>query len=89
MVLFGAVLKKSNKRRAILLWSSLGPPWGACLWSPWGVPGEALGASLGAPGASPGGIDPGDCDSKTINNIILKKYFKNILRLELIFFRNS
>ena len=48
-------------------------------------------ASLGAPGASPGGIDPGDCDSKTLNNIILKHYFKNMLRLELIvfFFMNS
>ena len=52
MVLFGAVLKKSKKRHAILLWGSLGPPWGACLGCPWGVPGEALGASLGAPGAS-------------------------------------
>ena len=74
MVLFGAVLKKSNKRRAILLWRSLGPPWGGRLGCPWGVPGEALGASLGRlwePLGRPGGIGPGDCDSKTTNHIIL------------------
>ena len=53
---------------------------------PWGGSGLVPGASLGAPGASPGGIDPGDCDSKTINNIFLEKMISKIFsRLEIIF----
>ena len=71
MVLFGAVLKKSKKRHAILLWRSLGPPWGARLGHPWGASGASLGR-LWEPLGRPGGIDPGDCDSKTLNNIIFR-----------------
>ena len=59
------------------------------------VPGASLGSLLvGLPGASlgrlwgrlweplgrPGGIDPGDCDSKTIDNIILKKLFQKYFK---------
>ena len=65
-----------------------GGPWGLPGELAWGVPGASLGRLWGRlwePLGRPGGIDPGDCDSKTINNIILKNYFKNILRLELIF----
>ena len=59
------------------------------------VPGASLGswsgvcdvASLGRlwgrvwePLGRPGGIDPGDCDSKTRNNIILKKLFQKYFK---------
>ena len=76
MVLFGAVLKKSKKRHAILLWRSLGP-------LAFGVPGASLGrrgGRLWEPLGRPVGIDPGDCDSKTINNIILKKIFQKYFK---------
>ena len=55
------------------------------LGRPWGAFGEVSGESLGASGAPPGVMHPGVVYFKTFNNSI-KKLFRNVLSIRIIFF---